>query len=362
MTNIRLCNVTKKFGGTLAADSLDLDVMDKEYLCILGPTGAGKTTTLRMICGLTAPTSGKVYFDDQDVTGMEVERREAVMLSQVYSLFPHMNVQENVLFGPAIKEWSEKDCQRLARNMLEMVHLSNRADAYPHELSGGMQQRTALARALASGSKVLLLDEPLRALDARLRIELRKELRSLAKSLGLTCVHVTHDQDEALVMADRIAVLRQGKVVQVGTPKELFENPNSPFVANFLGQSNFFTGRVVEKGEWTVVEDERGIKVPARPCDLPLGTEVVVAVKVGNTRIKAGEGLMKGKVERMLYEGSNVHVDLLLCEKLRFSVKMPNRKIGDFDVGCEAHVDWNPQEALVFPLPPQGLEEELRVD
>lgn len=362
MPSIRLSEVTKKYGSTRAADGLNLDVQDKEYLCILGPTGAGKTTALRMVCGLTLPSSGRIFFDEQDVTGMEVERREAVMLSQVYSLFPHMDVQQNVLFGPSIKEWSEKDCNRLARSMLDMVHLSNRAQALPHELSGGMQQRTALARALASGSKVLLLDEPLRALDARLRIELRKELRSLAKSLELTCIHVTHDQDEALVMADRIAVLRRGKVMQVGTPKEVFENPNSPFVANFVGQSNFFTGKVVSKGEWTIVEDQRGVRVPARPCDMEIGEEVVMAVKVGNTRIKSDEGFLKGTVERMLYEGSNVHVDLVLCDYLRFSVKMPNRKIGEFEVGSPAYVSWNPREALVFPIPPEGLEEELKVD
>ena len=246
--------------------------------------------------------------------------------------------------------------------MLNMVHLSNRADAYPCELSGGMQQRTALARALASGSKVLLLDEPLRALDARLRIELRKELRSLVKGLELTCVHVTHDQDEALVMADRIAVLRHGNVVQIGTPREVFDNPVSPFVANFVGQSNFFSGRIVEKGEFTIVEDARGLRVQARPSDLELGTEVVVAVKVGKTRIRAGDGMLEGTIERMIYEGSNVHVDLMLCDYLHFSAKMPNRKIGDFHVGGQAYVSWNPLDVSVFPLPPEGLEAELKVD
>jgi len=362
MPSIKLENVTKRFGQTVAADGMSLEIEDQEYLCILGPTGAGKTTTLRIICGLTAPSSGKVLFDGKDVTNLEVEKREAVMLSQTYSLFPHMNVQENVLFGPSIKEWSERDCRRLARNMLEMVHLRGRAHAMPCELSGGMQQRTALARALASGSKILLLDEPLRALDARLRIELRKELRSLTKSLGLTCVHVTHDQDEALVMADRIAVVRRGKVVQVGTPKEVFENPNSPFVANFLGQSNFYRGVIESKEKCTVIRGEDGTRLRARPCDLPVGEEVILAVKVGNTKLKPDSGSLVGIIERMLFEGSNVHVDLRISDEVRFSVKMPNRKIGDFEIGTEAHLDWNPREASVFPIPPEGLEEELRVD
>jgi len=209
MPRIRLEGITVAYGKKRALDTLDLEVHDGEYICLLGPTGAGKTTTLRALCGLTLPTAGKVFFDDEDITISEPEERKAAMLSQDYSLFPHMTVRENISFGPDIKNWGKREVDKSVSSMMDMVRLTKRADAYPNELSGGMQQRNALARALASGAEVLLLDEPLRALDARLRIDLRQELRSLSKSLGITTIHVTHDQDEALVMADRIAVIRK---------------------------------------------------------------------------------------------------------------------------------------------------------
>ena len=244
MPSIELKGIRKSYGSIRAADGLDLEVRSGEYLCLLGPTGAGKTTTLRVLAGLIKPDSGTVTFEGKDMARVEPEDRKAVLLSQTYSLFPQLTVAENILFGPEINRETEDQKTRTLSDMLDMVRLTTRADAYPRELSGGMQQRTALARALASGADTLLLDEPLRALDARLRISLRYELRSLAKALGITTVHVTHDQDEALVMADRIAVIRNGKILQIGTPGEVFDHPNSPFIANFVGQSNFFVGKV----------------------------------------------------------------------------------------------------------------------
>ena len=230
MPEITLDGLVKDYGGCLAANGLSLKVNDGEYLCILGPTGSGKTTCLRMICGLTRPDEGKVLFDGVDVTDMPVSERKATMLSQVYSLFPPKTVYENVMFSPEIKEWDEESARQLVKSMIKMVHMENKVNSYPHELSGGQQQRTALARALASNSEILLLDEPLRALDARLRLELRQELRSLVKEMGLTAIHVTHDQDEALEMADRIAIIRNGRIVQIGTPIEVFQDPATPFI------------------------------------------------------------------------------------------------------------------------------------
>ncbi len=361
MTVVELKGLSKRYGSTIAADGMDLKVEEGEYLCILGPTGAGKTTALKMVAGLIDPDSGKILFDGKDYTRVEPEAREAAMLSQVYSLFPHMDVNGNVIYGPRIRGWDFQEAQDIVDNMLEMVHLNRRKDALPRELSGGMQQRTALARALASGSKVILLDEPLRALDARLRIELRREIRSLVKAMGITAIHVTHDQEEAMVIADRVAVMRYGKVVQVGTPKEVFDTPVSPFVANFVGQSNFFTGRLVSNGDHTVVENELGINVKARPCQLPIGSEVVVAIKVGNTQLKTEEGFFLGRVERILYEGVTIHVDVIANGKL-FSAKLPNRKFEDFSPGDEVVVGWSADEATVFPMPEKGLEEELRLE
>ncbi|NLK26333.1 MAG: ABC transporter ATP-binding protein [Euryarchaeota archaeon] len=364
MPQITLRGITKRFSNVTAADDLNLIVKDREYLCLLGPTGAGKTTTLRIIAGLTMPDLGTVHFDDRDVTSLEPEKRNAVLLSQTYSLFPTMTVAENILFGPEIRNMPAPEKEQLLVSLLDLVRLTKRADSYPWELSGGMQQRNALARAIATNPDVLLLDEPLRALDARLRIVLRKELRSLAKTIGLTVIHVTHDQDEALVMADRIAVIRAGRIVQIGTPQEIFNNPISPFVANFVGQSNFFVGRVVTSGpNGSEVEDHLGRRMKARPTEVPLGAKVVVAVKVGHTRLlKFNVAKLRGTIERMLFEGRVVHVDVDVDGLGRFSAKIPASHRDRYHVGDKVGIGWGRSRAIVFPYPADGLENELRVD
>ncbi len=303
-----------------------------------------------------------MYFDHDNITFLEPEDRKAVLLSQTYSLFPTMTVAQNILFGPDIKGMQPEREETLLSSLLDLVRLSHRPDAYPKELSGGMQQRNALARALASEPEVLLLDEPLRALDARLRIDLRKELRSLAKSLRLTVIHVTHDQDEALIMADRIAVIRKGKIVQVGSPQEVFNEPLTPFVANFVGQSNFIVGNVSSSGAITVVADEKGNTVLARESKFPQGTKVVVGVKVGNTKIvKGDDAFLRGKIERILFEGKSWHIDVVVEGLGRFSSKMPS-KLEQFEVGDMVGIGWSPDMASIWPYPESGLEEELRVD
>jgi len=362
MPSIELKGIRKSYGSIRAADGLDLEVRSGEYLCLLGPTGAGKTTTLRVLAGLIKPDSGTVTFEGKDMARVEPEDRKAVLLSQTYSLFPQLTVAENILFGPEINRETEDQKTRTLSDMLDMVRLTTRADAYPRELSGGMQQRTALARALASGADTLLLDEPLRALDARLRISLRYELRSLAKALDITTVHVTHDQDEALVMADRIAVIRDGKILQIGTPGEVFDHPNSPFIANFVGQSNFFVGKVTQKRESTRVSDGN-LAVEARPSDIELGADAVVGIKVGNTEIfKDQPGFFSGTVERILFEGRNLHVDVTVEGIGHFSAKVPSWRMGKIAVGDRVNVKWNWDKATVFRMPDKGLPEELKVE
>jgi ABC-type spermidine/putrescine transport systems, ATPase components len=377
MPEIILDNIVKDYGGGIhAADGLSLKVNDGEYMCILGPTGSGKTTCLRAICGLTHPDSGKVMFNGVDVTDASVSERKAAMLSQVYSLFPTMKVYENVMFSPEIKGKEVEEYKQLVKSMIHMVHMENKAKSYPHELSGGQQQRTALARALASESDILLLDEPLRALDARLRLELRQELKSLVKEMGLTAIHVTHDQDEALEMADRIAIIRKGKIVQVGTPIEVFQNPKTPFVANFVGRSNIFRGKMIAVTEtYSEVELDGGYVIRARPADIPIGEEVVVAVKIGTTRMAnvtepseespepdQPEGYFEGKIERILYEGSTFTIEVDVQGIGRVSSKLPNRKFDEYERGKGVIVSWLPEKATVFPVPEGGLEEELRLD
>jgi len=374
--DIVLDGLHKDYGGCLAANELSLTVKDGEYICILGPTGSGKTTCLRMICGLTKPDRGRVVFNGNDVSNMPISERKAAMLSQVYSLFPPKTVYDNVMFSPEIKEWDEEEAKQLVKSTIKMVHMENKVSSYPAELSGGQQQRTALARALASDSDILLLDEPLRALDARLRLELRKELRSLVKEMGLTAIHVTHDQDEALEMADRIAVIRKGKIVQIGTPIEVFQNPITPFVANFVGRSNVFIGKILSVCEtFSEIELENGTIIKAQKTDLPVGTEAAVAVKIGSTRIplipipteerpdpEMPQGFFRGKVERILYEGATITVEVGAEGIGLVSSKLPNRKYDDYEPGDDVMVAWLPERANVFEIPPEGIEEELRLD
>lgn len=364
MPEIRFEHVSKKFGESVAANDLTLTIKNGEYLCILGPTGAGKTTCMRMICGLTDPDEGRIFFDDVDVTHTESSERGATMLSQTYSLFPQMNVQENVMFGPRIKGWQEESSKQMVKNIIHMVHMDSRVAAYPNELSGGQQQRIALARALASGSRVLLLDEPLRALDARLRLELRKELKSMVREMGLTAIHVTHDQDEALEMADRIAVIRHGEIIQVGTPKEVFENPKTPFVANFVGRSNMIEGTIASvDNDIVTVASAGGVTFKAKDRSHKVGDKVLVAVKIGNTKLSTTEeGYFKGKVDRTLYEGNTITVEITVPGFGMISSKLPNRKYDDFQEGVNADVMWSPDKAYVFDYPKNGLENELKVD
>ncbi|MDR0523412.1 MAG: ABC transporter ATP-binding protein [Candidatus Methanoplasma sp.] len=370
MPEIVLDGLVKRYGSCRAADGLSLEIRDGEYLCILGPTGSGKTTCLRMICGLTRPDGGRVLFDGRDATRDPVSARSATMLSQSYSLFPPKTVHENVMFSPKIKEWPEEEAKQVVKSMIGMVHMESKAESYPRELSGGQQQRTALARALASDSEILLLDEPLRALDARLRLELRKELRSMVKEMGLTAIHVTHDQDEALEMADRIAVIRGGRIIQVGTPMDVFRDPATPFVANFVGRSNIFSGRKTgESGGASEIEVSGAggavATVRARASDIPIGGAAAVAVKIGATAMAGsggdGPGYFPGKVARVLYEGATITVEADTPFGA-VSAKLPDRMYEDYSEGMEVSIGWRPEDASVFGTPPERLEEELRLD
>jgi ABC-type Fe3+/spermidine/putrescine transport system ATPase subunit len=363
MPTVQLVGLRKSFGDIKAADGLDLEVKDGEYLCLLGPTGAGKTTTLRIISGLLRPDHGEVLLNGKDCSNMEVEDRKAALLSQTYALFPNLTVEDNIMFGLNIRGADEGVKEQVLISMLDLVRLSGRSDAYPSELSGGMQQRTALARALASGADLLLLDEPLRALDARLRISLRKELRSLVKSLKMTAIHVTHDHDEALVMADRVAIIRDGRILQVGTPKEIWDQPATPFVANFVGQSNFFVGEVVQSSPFTILRTKEGVEIKGRPSDLPPGSEAVLGVKIGNTDVSRDRpGFLSAKVERIIFEGRNLHLDLMMADGQYISAKVPSWRRGKVGQGDWVNVFWEEGKGTVFPLPPGGLENELKVE
>jgi spermidine/putrescine transport system ATP-binding protein len=256
---LRLRDVTKTFGGFTAVSELDLDVPRGSFFALLGPSGCGKTTTLRMVAGLETPTSGAITLAGQDITWAKPYKRPVNTVFQSYALFPHLDIHENVAFGLKRRKASGVDTQ--VREMLELVELTTQARKKPAQLSGGQQQRVALARALINQPEVLLLDEPLGALDLKLRRSMQIELKRIQTDVGITFIHVTHDQEEAMTMADTVAVMNAGVIEQMGAPADLYENPQSTFVANFLGQSNLIEGALVRRDADVVTVDMHGIGV-----------------------------------------------------------------------------------------------------
>jgi ABC-type spermidine/putrescine transport systems, ATPase components len=259
MVRIELEGVQKAFGEAVALEGVSLTVEDGEFFTLVGPSGCGKTTTLRTIAGLSDPTAGTVRFDGEDVSDVPVEDRNVGVVFQSYALFPHMTVAENIRYGLRFSEPPrDLSADERVQELLELVDLAGMGDRDPDELSGGQQQRVALARALAPAPDVLLLDEPMSALDARLREQLRREIKRIQQELGVTTVYVTHDQEEALAVSDRLAVMADGAVEQVGTPVEVYEGPATEFVASFVGENNLFSGTVTGRDEEELVVDVAG--------------------------------------------------------------------------------------------------------
>lgn len=363
---LELRKISKRFGDVVALSGVSIKVQKGEYVVILGPTGAGKTTMLRVVAGLEEVDSGDILVSDKIVTKDDPEERGVVYLSQTYSLFPHMNVLENTEFGPYVRNWTPADQDKIVKEMLNLVRLQDRGDAYPHELSGGMKQRNALARALSTSVKTLLLDEPLRALDARLRLDLRTELRRMSRDLGITALHVTHDQEEAITLADRIVVLRRGKIIQMGSPEEIYDNPVSPFVQHFVGEANFFCGTITDKGkDGSLIKCDDGLTVGARPTDMPLGAEVCVGIKTERCLVSKGkeDGMNKlsGTLERELFLGRLSSIEIS-SEYGDLKAKVPAEVSATIDEGDEVTLHFDRDQAIVFPVPDEGLEKELEVE
>jgi spermidine/putrescine transport system ATP-binding protein len=297
--DVRLDNVVKRFDETVAVDGISLEIPHGSFFALLGPSGCGKTTTLRMIGGFEEPSEGAIYLGEQDVVGTPPYKRDVNTVFQSYALFPHMSVFDNVVFGLERRGVDKAERRGRVLEILELVDLAGRENRKPKQLSGGQQQRVALARALVNNPRVLLLDEPLGALDLKLRKQMQLELKRIQGEIGITFVHVTHDQEEAMTMADTIAVMNVGKIEQLGSPTELYERPRTAFVANFLGTSNLLEGSVegpgsVRLGDGTLVEVETG------------GASGRVAVGVRPEKVRLGAGLpnrLSGRVKESAYIG-----------------------------------------------------------
>jgi iron(III) transport system ATP-binding protein len=364
--DVRIENVTKKFGKLVAVDDVSLHVHDKEYFALLGPSGCGKTTLLRLIAGLIQPDEGKIYIGDKLVNDVPPEDRDIGFVFQTFALFPHMDAWNNVVYGPRVKGFDMKKAGTIGHEVLEMVRLDERLDAFPNELSGGMMQRIAVARALAAGARLLLLDEPLGQLDAKVRNDLRYEIRKMTKDLGLTAIHVTHDQAEAMAISDKIAVMKKGKIKQVGTPIELYMSPENVFVANFIGESNFLEGYVLERdNKETLIELRGGIRVQAVSNGLNKGERVVLAIRpeafVVENGMK-GKNSISGVVERVTFEGTNVRYEIVLENQDMIVIVKPSM-IGEwFKIDEKVNVSFPSERAHMFPYPETGLKEELAVE
>ena len=281
-TAISLTGLSKHYGDVKAVDDLDLDVAEGEFFSMLGPSGSGKTTVLRMIAGFEQPTGGRIELAGTDVTRLPAHQRDVNTVFQDYALFPHLSVRQNVEYGLRVKKVPTRERRERARHALATVRLETYADRRPHQLSGGQRQRVALARALVNRPQVLLLDEPLGALDLKLRREMQLELKEIQREVGITFVFVTHDQEEALTMSDRIAVFRDGRVEQVASPVELYEQPRSTFVAGFVGTSNLLDGVVVGRPGTFAIRPERLLLGDPAPDRQAAEGEIVEVVYLGS--------------------------------------------------------------------------------
>jgi spermidine/putrescine transport system ATP-binding protein len=314
MIDVELKGVTKKFGQVVAVNDVSLQVRQGEFLTLLGPSGCGKTTTMRLIAGLETHTAGEIFVRQENVTYRPPYKRDVSLMFQNYALFPHKNVFDNIAFGLKYRGLLKEERKRRVEESLELVHLPGMEVRYPRQLSGGQQQRIALARALVVKPAVLLLDEPLSNLDLKLREKMRVELKQIQEQVGITFVFVTHDQEEALMLSDRIAVMEKGQIVQLGTPREVYEKPRSRFVAEFVGQSNFLEGRVVQSDHAQAeVEMESGLRlhVPA-VLDAPIASPVTVQIRAERILVHQQQPSWSagykfpGVIERSIYVGNTI--------------------------------------------------------
>jgi spermidine/putrescine transport system ATP-binding protein len=335
---LSVIDIDKNFADVKALVNVTLDVHEGEFFTLLGPSGCGKTTLLRIVAGLELPDKGQVILGGQDITALPATKRQVNTVFQSYALFPHLSIFENVAFGLRSRKFPQNEVQTRVDKRLVMLGLEEMASRFPHQLSGGQQQRVALARALVNEPEVLLLDEPMSALDARLRAQVQVELRRLQRKLGQTFILVTHDQAEALVVSDRIAVMSEGEIIQFGTPKEVYEQPKTRFVAEFLGAANLIEGRGRDGG----VETEMGFLNLGTTPPWTQGTVAIRPERIRITDRAPQKNGVKAKVTEAIYRGTNV--DLWL-EPGPLRVRTPAQR--EFDVDDEVWLEL-PVEGLVI--------------
>lgn len=344
---VELKELSKNYGAIQVLHPTSLEVANGEFLTLLGPSGSGKTTVLRLIGGFTDPSGGTILFDGVDITHLPANRRPFNTVFQDYALFPHMTVAENVSYGPLVQRRPAEAAGKLIAETLEIVGLSTLRERYPSQLSGGQKQRVALARAIVCEPKVILLDEPLAALDANLRRQMQLFLKQIQRRIRTTFVFVTHDQDEAITMSDRIAVMNHGQIEQLGTPKDLYYRPQTRFVASFFGDNNLLEGSLVEP---QIVETALGKLPIAETSNVPPGRKVLLSIRPESLRLGRGKVLVSARVEEVMFGGASTR--LLLRPQNAPGLTLDMRVPGDIrhdapDVGDQVDVTFDPADAVI---------------
>lgn len=354
MAEIRFRGAEKTYGQFIAVDKLDLIVNDGEFLTLLGPSGCGKSTTLRLIAGFVEPTAGEIFIADEDVTGLPPQKRSIGMVFQDYALFPHLTIADNIGFGLRERGVAKKERSARVAELLALVRLEDLGTRYPGQLSGGQQQRVALARALAYPPRVLLMDEPLGALDLKLRETMQEEIKRIQRELRVTTVYVTHDQAEAIYLSDRIAVMNGGRIEQIGNPQEIYRSPVSRFTADFIGKINFLEALVMSARSDGATVDIAGRRIRATSSsELAAGDRVTVAIRPENLAIRAEPhadpalNTLLGQLVSRSFSGNLVHVRLMLGNSAEVLVEVRPTQSLPPD-GTQVEIDWSPADTILL--------------
>ncbi|MEM0027379.1 MAG: ABC transporter ATP-binding protein [Ignisphaera sp.] len=355
MAHLELVNISKRFGKTVAVCNASFKVYDKEFLVLLGPSGCGKTTLLRIIAGLETPDTGRVYIDGEDVTDLPPKDRDVAMVFQNYALYPHMKVYDIIAFPLKLRRYSKSEIDKRIKEIAKLLRIEDLLDRHPHQLSGGQQQRVALARALVRNPRVWLMDEPLSNLDALLRVQMRAELKRLQKEVGITTIYVTHDQVEAMTMADRAVVMNKGMIEQIGTPEEIYNNPRTIFVGGFIGSPpmNFIDAIFKQSNNEYLIEGEGfSMKLPHNlgaelSKKILTGTEIVVGIRPEDISITSAtdENAIKGKIYVLEPLGSETIIDIKIGEHI---IKVKYLGVIKADMGSDIYIKFNLNKIHIF--------------
>ncbi len=356
MAFVEINNVSKSFGKTIAVKDFNLKVEKGELVSFLGPSGCGKTTTLRMVAGFEVPSSGEIIIDGKDMTYTPPNRRPVGMVFQAYALFPNMTVAGNIGFGLKIAKKPKEEIEQRVKEMLKLIHMEGFENRYPYQLSGGQQQRVALARALAMHPEVLLLDEPLSALDAKIRVSLRAEIRAIQQELGITTIYVTHDQEEALSISDRVVVMNNARIEQIGTPFQIYNFPQTEFVAQFVGTLNAVLAEVVDTREGLLRFDGQQVNTADKLERFRNGDKIMVAIRPERLSF-ASEGrkanILKGTIKNITFLGSIVRIQVQLGENVFYVDTFNNPYLALPKVGDPTEITCSKEAVLVLQQQPE---------